>query len=101
MPIVVVPPSVNARQIDFPESVKQRSVKGAIYVRPATQLELTDEELAFIRKKHPDIAEKLIVTEPGPSLETLLAQRAAQEAGAKTETPPKPAKPGDKPKPGG
>jgi hypothetical protein len=82
MPIVVVPANLAARHIDFPESC-ERSTKGSIHIRPASTVDLTDEELAHIRKQYPDLAAKLIVANPGPSLEELLVRRAAQDKGAR------------------
>jgi hypothetical protein len=78
---VIVPASTPACQVDFPKEGVERSVKGAIYVRPATTFEVTEEELAFIRKDKPALARQLIVAEPDPHVLTAkLLARAKNES---------------------
>lgn len=82
MPIVVVPANLAACQVEFPEGV-ERSVKGALYVRPASTLEITQAELEYLRKEKKDLVAKLIVVGETPSLASKLAARAAQDPALK------------------
>lgn len=61
MTVCIVPASVTPRQIEVPAEVTDRSRKGAIHIRPASTITLTDAELDFIREKYPAIAKLLIV----------------------------------------
>lgn len=58
--IVTVQRAISPQQIeDFPEGC-ERSVEGALHVKPGT-LELTEDELKHIRKHHKDVARRLHV----------------------------------------
>ena len=62
MPILVVPANVAVCQIDaseFPENC-ERSVRGSLHVRPASTLEVTEDELGVLKAKHPHIMKMFI-----------------------------------------
>jgi hypothetical protein len=62
---VQVPTGVAPQQVEgFPQDCV-RSVRGSLHVRPGT-LELTEGELAHLRKHHKDIARRLTVVTPKP-----------------------------------
>lgn len=55
--LLVIPQTVNACQLEFPEDIK-RSVKGSLHLRPGS-MEVTEDEWAHIKKKHPALASQL------------------------------------------
>lgn len=63
-----IPAHVGTQQIDdFPAEGCERSVKGALYIRPGT-LEVTADEWKHIQAKHAALAAKLqIVAEVSPT----------------------------------
>jgi hypothetical protein len=112
---VQIPTGVAPQQVEgFPADCA-RSVRGSLHVRPGT-LELTEGELAHLRKHHKDIARRLTVVTPKPAPKPVAApatkaakpapepagdseERAEPEAKAEdTATPPRgtPAHPGGK-----
>lgn len=96
MPTIVVPANVASCHVEIPESVKdggveracQRSVvikerggvrveearTGSLHIRPATSIELTDDEWRCLQAARPDLAKRLIVAKVGPSLAQLTAK---------------------------
>lgn len=83
MPTVVIPASVSLRVVDVPESINdkelERSRKGALYIRPASTLVLTDDEIAFLKEKHKALYDQLIIAVPEPTLVHKLTERARTE----------------------
>jgi hypothetical protein len=65
MPQLVIPQTVQACQLEFPEGLK-RSVKGSLHIRPGT-LDVTDDEWSHIQKKHPTLAASFLVSAPPPA----------------------------------
>ena len=67
MPQVIVEHGVTPCQIDgFPEKC-ERSRKGALYVRPSSSLEMTNDELAHVKATLPELYKKLrVVEQPRP-----------------------------------
>ena len=88
MPTLVVPANVRVCQVEVPEKIKgadgkPRSVErspgpkkdaagnalpqeGAIYIRPASTLQLTDDEWVCVQASQPDLAKRLIEVKPKP-----------------------------------
>lgn len=86
MPILVVPANVMACQIDdFPDGCK-RSREGALYVRPASTMDVTDDEYDHMQKAHPQLAARMIVASNSPSLATRIKQK--EKGKAKVKAPP-------------
>jgi len=67
---LIVPPGVPVQQIDdFPEEGCSRSRKGSLHIRPASSMQVTEEEWEHMRKAHAKLAGVLIVARPGPTLD--------------------------------
>lgn len=88
---VQVPTGVAPRQVEgFPKGC-DRSVKGALHIRPGT-MEMTEGELAHVRKHHKEIARRLIIIK-AKALPADAAVQAApsdgteSDASAASETP--------------
>jgi hypothetical protein len=79
---VVVPPTVGTRQIDGFPSDCERSVQGALHVRPGS-MQLTEGELEHIRKHHKDVARRLTLKPARPA-------KAAEPAKTPTTLPAPP-----------
>jgi len=43
------------RDINLPETVNHRSAGGSVLLIPGANVEITDQEWAFIRDSHPDV----------------------------------------------
>lgn len=62
MLVVYVPVGFPARQFEMPKTVSDRSVKGAIHLRPNSTKTLTQAELDEIKKQEPRLGRRLVVT---------------------------------------
>lgn len=83
MPMLLIPANVTPRQIDdFPPGCA-RSQKGAIYVRPASTLELTEAEWKHLQLRHHDVARCFIVVGQKPTLKRRLEPRLQKDAALK------------------
>lgn len=91
--LLVIPQTVNACQLEFPEGIK-RSVKGSLHLRPGS-MEVTEDEWAHIQKKHPALASQLQpMAAPAPTLVSAPTAEATPEKLEDAEPTPeaKPAK---------
>lgn len=85
MPQAVAGRGVTPCQIDgFPEGCK-RSREGAIYLRPSSSEEMTDDELEFIKQKYPEVYKELRIVE-------VQAKRSSQKAEPEAVVEPMPEK---------
>lgn len=69
MPVLIVPADLSPCQIEFPDDCKRtkrgrHATSSSLHLRPATAVEVTDDELTHIRKAHPALARSLIVHIP-------------------------------------
>jgi hypothetical protein len=97
MPIVVVPANVEPQQVDGFPSDCARSVQGALHIRPASTLEITDGELEHLNKVAPYLVKKLIVVPQkakAPASPKAEPSAAPAEAAPEAEAPKEPAKRG-------
>lgn len=71
--VLQVPSRVGPLQVDdFPEGCK-RERKGALHIRPSSTLVVSEDELAHLKKEHPELAARLqdiTPTAPPPQPET-------------------------------
>lgn len=63
MPNVIVGHGVTPQQIDDFPSKCERSRKGALYIRPKSTVEMTNDELDHIKDKYKDLYKRLRVVE--------------------------------------
>lgn len=92
MPVLIVPADLSPCQIEFPDDCKRtkrgrHAASSSLHLRPATAVEVTDDELAHICKAHPALARSLIVHVP----------RRPPRSGAKSAGRPKEVKPAEQP----
>lgn len=67
MPTIVVPANVPLCQVDdFPKAC-ERSREGALYVRPASAMTVTQAELDHLKEHHADLVRRLIVVPDKPT----------------------------------
>lgn len=87
---VIVPANVAPHQVEGFADDCERSLKGALHIRPACTLTLTQDEYEHLQNEHPKLFKALIRVEPGPSLADLLAnrERNASPAPAAASTAP-------------
>lgn len=108
MTVVYVPRGIRPQQLDdvpttvetgeFKDEVKRgrmakvpvtrefsRGAPGAVHIRPNSTLTLTDDELAWLNKAHPDLAKQLRVI-PGPANATTSAPAVATTVAVETPT---------------
>jgi hypothetical protein len=91
MPNVIVPANISPVQIEGFPDVAERSVKGALYVLPASTLTLTEDEWRFLQDQHPELARQLIPEQTSPTLADLVKRKkaaAAPQEGQPQATPP-------------
>jgi hypothetical protein len=92
MPTLVIPANVVQCHVeDFPDGC-ERSREGSVHVRPASTLTVTDDELAHLKKAHPQLFRQLIVAKKAPSLADKLKPRAGRDAALKKALDEKEAK---------
>ncbi len=102
MPKLLIPANVMPEQIEgFPKEA-ERSVMGSLYIRPATTVEWTGDELEHVRNVRPDLAARFTVIEEGLTHKEIMQRRAQaghapMPASAKAEEAP--AKEDEKPAP--
>ena len=81
MPILIVPANVHPCQIDLPSELREAGVsrpirrsldgsgvlrEGAIHIRPATRIELSDDEWCVLQQEDPELARRLIAVHVRP-----------------------------------
>lgn len=84
---LIIPQTVQACQVDFPaDKVKERSVKGALHIRPGS-LEMTPDEWAHIKKHHQALAAQIEVVNTEALAALSAPAKAAEEPTLKKEEP--------------
>lgn len=88
MKTLIVPANVGPCQVDdFPDDC-ERSREGALHLRPARTLNVTDDEYLHLAEHHAELLSKMIEVEPGRSLaervrpEHLVAPKASSSVPA-------------------
>lgn len=61
MVIVKISPRAPNTQIEFPDKVKKRSVKGSLHFTPNSTKQITEEELKHIQENEKDFADHVFV----------------------------------------
>jgi hypothetical protein len=90
--LVHVPANVTPRQVEFPAEVSER--KGSLHIRPISNIEISDGELAHLKKTDPKLHDALIPMAKKATLKERLAAKApkpaapALEGNAPTEPAP-------------
>lgn len=84
--IVVIPQSAQLVQVEVPASVEDRSVKGAIHIRPGV-VELTRAEADFVLTKVPGAVIQPVVEVPVEVEAEVESEVAAEEPGEGDSSP--------------
>lgn len=88
MPLIQIPRSVAPCQVDIPDTVKLRSRKGSIHLKPGV-CRVTVDEWEHIKKSRPDVARKVHVV-PFDEAKSIGAIKKAEEKRRADAARPKP-----------